>query len=466
MSKDMSLEFFASPNHLDPKFRTFLEESSSRLCEWIASAESRGPLPNQDLLPAIAPNQSGISSENLLRDLQLIMDGAYQPSHPGSLAHLDPPPLTSSIAADLICAGMNNNLLAHELSPNLTKLEQQICNWFAKKLGYSENAGGVAASGGSLSNLMALVVARNCSNLQNDSNLVIMASEDSHVSLQKSIRIMGLPTNSLRTINTNNEGIMCLKSLESELSKTKKEGKKCMAIVATAGTTIRGAIDPIKGIAEICSSNKIWLHIDGAIGGVFALGKNNIANLDSLNKANSITLNPQKVLGITKTSSLLIMANKSNLHSTFSTDIPYVEQSDKYENGGEIGIQGTRSAEVLKLWLGLRQLGEEGVNNLLEKSIKRRVDFQKMLDNRKLKIITGSLHLLAFNPIKLEPKEIESWSELTRNKLLKEQFMLSRPFHNGSYYLKVVLGNPHTKHSHLERLAYLINNSLLISPYG
>ena len=87
----------------------------------------------------------------LLDDLQQVMDGAFQPSHPGSLAHFDPPPLSASIAADLICAGLNNNLLAEELSPSLSHLERQLCTWFAERIGFPAGASGVAAASGSFS---------------------------------------------------------------------------------------------------------------------------------------------------------------------------------------------------------------------------------------------------------------------------------------------------------------------------
>ena len=110
--------------------------------------------------PSIAPNAEAADLDALLHDLQVVMDGAFQPSHPGSLAHLDPPPLTASIAAELVCAGLNNNLLADELSPGLSSLEQELCRWFCQRLGLPKGAGGVMASGGTLSNLMALVTAR------------------------------------------------------------------------------------------------------------------------------------------------------------------------------------------------------------------------------------------------------------------------------------------------------------------
>ena len=87
--------------------------------------------------------------------------------------------------------------------------------------------------------------------------------------------------------------------------------------------------------------------------------------LSGISKAQSITINPQKLLGIAKTSSLLLVAEKSNLARAFSTGLPYIEPAFEESHGGEIGLQGSRPAEVLKLWLGLRQLGEEGIEKVL-----------------------------------------------------------------------------------------------------
>ena len=456
-----SLEPFASPDHLDLELQSFLEEASLRLCEWFAKAGQSGPLPSLSVMPEVAPSLEGLSKESLLDDLQLVMEGAYQPSHPGALAHLDPPPLTASIVADLICAGLNNNLLAEELSPSLSRLERLLCQWFAEKLGMPVESGGVAASGGSLSNLMALVVARHYSGLQNDSRAVVLASSDAHVCFAKAIRVMGLDSDALQNIDTNKEGQISISSVESQLRTLKAEGRKCFAIIATAGTTVRGAIDPLAELGELCSSEGLWLHVDGAIGGIFALSNKTSPLLKGISVANSVTLNPQKLLGITKTSSLLLVANRSNLISTFATGLPYIEPAWGEEaHGGEMGLQGTRPAEVLKLWLGLRQLGENGIERLIEDSINRRRYFEKHLNLSKLNIISGPLHLISCTPNNASKIESARWSIETRQRLLDQKFMLSRPLHDGHYYLKAVMGNPHTQSSHLLKLANLLNQSV------
>mgnify|MGYP003340134483 FL=1 len=178
---------------------------------------------------------------------------------------------------------------------------------------------------------------------------------------------------------------------------------------------------------------------------------------DLLERADSVTVNPQKLLGITKTSSLLLLAQPALLERAFGTGLPYMEPSWGGGHGGEMGLQGSRPAEILKLWLGLRQLGLEGVKALVEGAIARRMGLQQLLarDGR-LKLLEGPLHLLAFRPRSGSPEALAQWSEQTRAALLAEQLMLSRPLYGGVHHLKAVLGNPHTQPCHLERLAAVV----------
>jgi len=243
-----------------------------------------------------------------------------------------------------------------------------------------------------------------------------------------------------------------------EKPKNVPENKKIFAIVATLGTTVRGAIDPIKEISEICKQRNIWLHIDGSIGGIFAITSIPIEGLNNINQANSITINPQKIIGITKTSSLLLVSNMSTLENTFNTGLPYISSNENIINRGEIGIQGSRPAEVIKLWLGLRFLGLNGIENILKSSIKRKDFFIKNISKNKFDIYSGPLHIVSFIPNKLDPKDSDAWTQTKVNELINNNFMLSRPKFKGRYFLRVVMGNYNTKDSHIEELLRLLDS--------
>lgn len=451
---------FPAPDHFDAELAAFLEQSCEQLTRWLGSAAFRSPLPALSVLPEVELSARGVPAEQLLADLQLVMDGAYNPNHPGAIAHLDPPPLAASIAADLVCAGLNNNLLAEELSPSLSHLERRLCSWLAERLGLPEGSGGVAASGGTLSNLMALVTARRAAGLATRGDAVVLASADAHVSLAKAMAVMGLPAEALIAIQPDASGAMDPEALETQLDQLSRRGIPAIAVVATAGTTVRGAVDPLPRLSALCRRHGVWLHVDGAIGAVFGLIERHRHRVAGLECADSITVNPQKLLGITKTSSLLLLAEPAHLHNAFATGLPYMEPSWGGGHGGECGLQGTRPGEVLKLWLGLRQLGLDGIAAVLDGAIARRRQLQACLARDGLVLRGGRLHLLAFTPAELDVEQAAAWSQGTRQQLLAEGLMLSRPLYQGRHHLKAVLGNPHTQPAQLERLAAVVHASL------
>ena len=449
--------YFPSNLGTNDKLITLLNRTSQTLCDWFSKADKNGPLPFDESFKCRMPAEDGNSEEDLFSEIESLLNNSFNPVHPGSLAHLDPPPLSFSILGDLIAAGLNNNLLAYELSPSVTLLEESLCKWFAKKIGFNDFSGGIAASGGTLSNLNALIAARNNAGLGTNPNSVLLLSEDAHSSFVKCIRVMGLDTSNLVRIKTDNQGRMDINDLRNSLDKCLTDNKKIFAIVATLGTTVRGAIDPIKEISEICKQRNIWLHIDGSIGGIFAITSIPIEGLNNLNQANSITINPQKIIGITKTSSLLLVSNMSTLENTFSTGLPYISSKENIINRGEIGLQGSRPAEVIKLWLGLRFLGLKGIENILESSIKRKDFFVKNISKNKFDIYSGPLHIVSFLPNNLETKDSDVWTQNKVNELINNNFMLSRPKFKGKYFLRVVMGNYNTKESHIEELLRLLD---------
>ena len=436
---------------------TLLNRSSQILCDWFSKANKYGPLPFDENFRCTMPEEVSNSADDIFSEIESLLNNSFNPVHPGALAHLDPPPLSFSILGDLIAAGLNNNLLAYELSPSITLLEESLCKWFAKKIGFNDSSGGITASGGTLSNLNALIAARYNAGLGSDPNSFLLVSEDAHSSFVKCIRIMGLDEKNLVRIKTDNRGCMDIHDLRNTIDKCLMENKKIFAIVATLGTTVKGAVDPIKEISGICKDKNIWLHIDGSIGGIFAITSIPIEGLNNINQANSITINPQKIIGITKTSSLLLVSNINTLENTFATGLPYITSNENITNRGELGVQGSRPAEVIKLWLGLRFLGLNGIEDILKSSLKRKDYFVKNIRKDKYEIHTGPLHIVSFLPKGMNPKDSDFWTQTKVNELLKNNYMLSRPKFNGKFYLRVVMGNYNTKESHIEELLKFLN---------
>ena len=157
---------------------------------------------------------------------------------------------------------------------------------------------------------------------------------------------------------------------------------------------------------------------------------------------------------------MLLLRDRSKLRQAFSTGLPYMESPCGDDHGGEVGLQGPRPAEVLKLWLGLRQLGIAGIGSVLESALERKAMLKQLLPEDRLLLMDGGLPLLALRPRQDDPAVSARWTEQTRQLLMRQGFLLSRPRYDGHHWLKVVLGTPHTTSSHLQQLAGLIRQQL------
>ena len=454
------INFFPSISGENRELLDLLIKTSQLICKWYSDTNKLSPLPLKNEFNVTYPQKNGSDVNNLFDEIEELIYSSFCPSHPGSLAHLDPPPLTISIIGDLIASGLNNNLLAEELSPSISKLENDICKWLSKKIGLKGNSGGIAASGGTLNNLNALITAKFCSGLTFNNEAVLILSEDAHVSFKKCSKILGIEDKNIFFVQTDEDGSMHIPSFIKLLNSLIDNGKKIFAVVATFGTTIRGALDPLNEIGNICNEKKIWFHIDASIGGVFLIENNKFDNMNyfNLSYANSITINPQKLLGIAKTSSLLLVSDIDNLKNTFKTGLPYVDSADGVINRGELGVQGSRPAEIIKLWLGLRFLGMEGIEKILRESLLKKSIFIENLDEDKFEIYSGPLHIVSFLPKKITYDESNFWTLKAKKLLLKKNYMISRPFYKGKYYLRIVFGNLNTTTLHISELTNFLNN--------
>ncbi|MYG37916.1 MAG: aspartate aminotransferase family protein [Synechococcus sp. SB0676_bin_10] len=317
-----------------------------------------------------------------------------------------------------------------------------------------EGAGGIMASGGTICTITALVTARHQRGLDGQ-QACLYASADCHNSLAKALRVMGLPAAALRLVSTDDAGRLDPHRLDQSLE---KETDPILAVVATAGTTVRGAVDPIGPIADICHRRGLWLHVDGAIGAVCGLGGQRHQELVAhMGCADSLTINPQKWLGIAKASAMVLLRQPQALADTFAAPLAYMEPA-RGVHGGDCGLQGTRPAEVLKLWLGLRHLGQQGIDELLDGALQRAQTLRQALAPLPLAMPSGNLHIVCFRP--RTAGSSEAWSRHTREQLLDQGLMLSRPRYRGQHYLKAVLGNPFTGMQQIAALVDTISASL------
>jgi glutamate/tyrosine decarboxylase-like PLP-dependent enzyme len=256
----------------------------------LQNAADRSPLPEASHLPNAAGIPDAPASEDeLLAHLQSMLAGSMNAAHPAFIGHMDSMPTTISFLGEMVTAAVNNNMLSLEMSPLFSRLESRLLQEFAALFGLGARAGGVLLSGGSLANLQALAVARN---IKFDAlkrgitaltrSPVLFASEVAHTSIQKAAMLLGLGAASVIPVKTNANSQMETGELRRAIENAGQAGKVPFCIVATAGTTTTGNIDPLAEIGRVAREYGLWFHIDAAYGGALILSESQRQRLAGL----------------------------------------------------------------------------------------------------------------------------------------------------------------------------------------
>jgi glutamate/tyrosine decarboxylase-like PLP-dependent enzyme len=196
---------------------------------------------------------------------------------------------------------------------------------------------------------------------------VFFASEDAHASVVKGAMIAGLGAEGAIGVHTDSEGRLDPDDLHVRYEEAVAAGRAPFAVVATAGTTVTGSIDPIAVLGAFARERGLWFHVDAAWGGGLQLSDSLRARLDGIEAADSITFCPQKLLLVGLSSSVILFRDMDRMERAFRTSFPYVDRRDDFVNRCEIGVQGSRPAEVLKLWLTLQHVGRRLHGELVDR---------------------------------------------------------------------------------------------------
>ena len=300
--------------------------------------------------------------------------------------------------ADLLVSVLNQNATAWRSGPAAMVIEQTVISWLTQAIGCAGFHGHLTG-GGSSANLMGLAMAREAKAPANEkgmaANGVVYASEEVHMSIPKSVALLGIGRDNLRLIPTDDFFRMDTEKLERQILLDKQEGKTPIAIVASAGTVNTGAIDPLRKIAEIAQRYNAWFHIDGAYGALAAIAARD--KFEGLELADSISLDPHKWLYQPLDCGCLLYRSSEAARRAFSHSGDYarVLSEDPVEGFAffEESIELSRRFRSLKLWLSLRYHGFEA----FRESIKN--DLNQAL--RLAEAVRNNSHLELMAPVEL-----------------------------------------------------------------
>ena len=272
----------------------------------------------------------------------------------------------------------NTSMYTYEVSPLATLMEKEIIKEMAALAGFKKYDG-TFVTGGSNSNLVALLAARNAfdSNVKKTgywkrkNPLVLFVSDASHYSFEKAANVLGLGLENIVKVKSNSKGQMNIKELEKQIITTQKAKKQPFFVGATAGTTVLGAFDDIVKISKICQKYNLWLHVDGAWGGSVLLSQKHSSLLKGLAKANSFTWDTHKMMGLPLICSVVLFNQQSilkPLHDISGADYLFHRQEEKeVYDLGEISLQCGRRVDVLKIWFAWQYYGREGYAKRIDK---------------------------------------------------------------------------------------------------
>ena len=279
---------------------------------------------------------------------------------------------SKAILGDLLAVMLNNSMYTYKVAGPQVGIEQEIIRKSCEMIGYGPQSNGTFPTGGSMSNYMALVMARDtkdshCREKGMSKPMIVYTSRESHYSNSKNASFAGIGKSNIRYIRTDSKGQMLPNHLEAQIIKDLDEGFVPTYVNATAGTTVLGSFDPIDKIADITEKYNLWLHVDGAYCGSVIFSDKFKYLVDGIERSNSFSYNAHKMLGTPLTCSVLLVNDKKHLHNSFSNDADYLYQTDGDDfNLGKTSFQCGRRNDALKFWTLWKSIGTNGLKQIVD----------------------------------------------------------------------------------------------------
>lgn len=434
------------------KFRKDAHELIDILCDDLNDAKN-------DEIPAITHkspeeifsywqtdfNSGLVPANSVLKEL--IRDSFQSYSHK-YLAHQVATPAPAAILGAITEVTLSNSLAVFEQTPTATILEKITTDWFAKELGYKEG-GGFVTSGGTLGNLTALLTARAVKVPDfAQKKLAILVSEQAHYSIERAGQTMGLAKEALIKIPTDSNFKVNLVAMQEAYDQAVKDGFTVFAVVGCGCSTSTGSFDDLNALADFCKEKNIWLHVDGAHGGAFALSEKYKHLVSGIHRADSVIIDFHKMLMTSSLATMVLYKNEKDSYKTFYQKAEYLIKSDEdtWTDLARRTVECTKPAAIFRIYSLLRAHGKAG----LVKSIDHLIDTTKMF----AELIKGQPDF----ELALEPEANIICFRYTgdalkndlsgNNKKMREYLIRNTHFNivstiiNGDFYLRCAIMNP------------------------
>lgn len=317
----------------------------------------------------------GKSEEEVLDLLREVIKRTPQTSNRRFFNQLFAGRAPMATAGEILASLLNVSMYTYKVGgPNIL-LEWELLKKMCALAGF-ENGDGTFLPGGSLANLVGMVLGRNRAlpgfreKGAQGHRLTMYVSAHGHYSVRKNAGLIGIGRDNCIDVPVDEDGRMRADELERIIQRDIADGALPAVVIATSGTTVRGSFDPIPELAEVCKKYNIWLHVDGAVGGTLLLHKEYRNRLNGLELADSLTWDAHKMMGVPLTCSALLVRDPEILFHSFKEVAEYLFQSDSdHLNPGNRSIQCGRRNDALKLWTAWQRLGDQGWHDRVQRQM-------------------------------------------------------------------------------------------------
>lgn len=358
------------------RFRKAVVDSSERFLNGVETLPAFVETDDKGLALLDTPiGEEGIPIDDVIASFEqnVVRPGA-SPSSPGHLAYIPGGAIYHAALGDYLAAVSNKYAGMFFTGPGAVRMENLLLRWTADLAGYPASAGGNIASGGSIANLTAIMTARDAHGLRGAdySSAVVYLTEQAHHCIEKAFRIAGMAEVQVRHVALDKRFRMRPEALEEAIAADRAQGLRPWLVVANAGTTDTGAVDPIDALATIAARERCWFHVDAAYGGFFLLTEHGRAMLKGIERSDSVVLDPHKSLFLPWGSGIVLVRDARKLLETNQYSGHYMQ--DALREPGEVSPADvspelTKHFRALRMWLPLLLLGVKPFRAALDEKL-------------------------------------------------------------------------------------------------
>ena len=427
----------------------------------------RGELSKLTLCP-----EQGVGLEAVLAELaQEVIPHIVAVGHPEYAAHLHSVPMIPALAAEVLISATNQSLDSFDQAPSATVVERLVIEWLNQALGFA-SGDGIFTSGGTKSNLMGLLLARDEYALRqrgwdvsrqglppDASKWRIFCSELSHFSVERSAAILGLGEQAVVRIPADDRGVLVAEALSAAIARERALENQPFALVLTAGTTDLGSIDALAEDAAVAREHGLWVHVDAAAGGALILSERYRQLLDGIALADSVTLDLHKLL-FQPISCGVFLTRRPDALGALRREIPYLDPNDgEVEVGPNLvgkSIETTRRFDALKAWVCLRAVGRQRLCALVDQMMSTARESAALIASEpSLELLaspTTSTVLFRWDPASaaVDTRQIDLMNRLLPQRLWRQGGpVVGATKYQGRSALKLTLTNPRCTVDHV-----------------